>query len=265
MISIVCSGRGHQFVHANALKKGFDLLGINSLIAASSYNIKTKYIACWGWRVGKSFRNAGYEVLVMERGYIGDRFKYTSLGWNGLNGHADFPAYPSDDGERFKLHGGKIKPWKKHGEYILILGQVKGDASLKGNDITEWYYNTARQIKEKYGLPVYFRPHPESERRGGYKGVDGVQNIGGTLDEALSKALFTVAYNSNSCLDSILAGIPCYAGDRGTMAWNLCMENIDEIITPIREPIVYDIAWKQWEISEIENGKALRKIAEHIK
>lgn len=219
-------------------------------------------VACWGWRKGQKLYAKGCDVIVMERGYIGDRFKYTSLGWNGLNNYAKFPDYPDDGGLRFKLHGGVIKPWKKDGDYILILGQVRGDASLKGQDISGWYKDIAEKAKSLYGIPVYFRPHPESVKKGGYSRIDGIKNIEGSLNEAMSGALLTIAYNSNSCLDSILAGVPCYAGDKGTMAWDLCMKSLDELYYPEREEVVHKIAWKQFTIDEIMDGWPLKRLLE---
>ena len=254
-IAIVSQFRSqHQIEHLTALEEGFASIGIKTYRGQSNH-----FSACWGWRTGKSLSG---NVLIMERGYIGDRFKYTSLGWNGLNNYATFPSYPDDGGQRFGEHGGIIKPWKKHGEYILILGQVKGDASLQNKDIGKWYKNIAKQAYEIYGLPVYFRPHPESQRRGGYTHIDGVLNKGGTLEEALEGALFTIAYNSNSCLDSILAGVPCYAGDKGTMAWGLCMEDLGELYYPEREKTVHSIAWNQWTLDEIRSGEPLKRLVE---
>lgn len=244
----------HISVLAEALlQKNIDVVKIVGGNASKNF----KHIACWGWKRGSIARENGHEVLVMERGYIGDRFKYSSLGWNGLNNHATFPAYPDDGGARFREHGGVIKPWKKCGDYILILGQVKGDASLKGQDITGWYCDVAERAKNIYGLPVYFRPHPESRRRGGYCSIDGIENMKGSLQEAMDGALFTIAYNSNSCIDSVLAGVPCYAGDKGTMAWDLCMKDLSEIVTPDREKTVHQIAWTQWTLEEIQSGYPL--------
>lgn len=261
MIKILSSTHAdHQLLHQSAMHIGLKNIGIESEKVFKIYaDIKDIYCT-WGWRKGKSLHDRGNKVLVMERGYVGDRFKYTSLGWNGLNNYASFPDYLDDRGDRFRSHGGIIKPWRKTGRYILILGQVKGDASLKGQDLTSWYFNIANKAKYIYGLPVYFRPHPEGARRGGYGSINGVQNIGGSLDDAIGGALFTIAYNSNSCLDSILAGVPCYAGDKGTMAWDLCMKDIGELYYPEREEKVHKIAWNQFSIDEIMDGWPLRKL-----
>lgn len=260
-ITIVSSSRArHQLEHQQALQEGFLTYSIEAKLEYSIFSADTKYVACWGWHNGKQLRDRGHEVLVMERGYIGDRFKYTSLGWNGLNGHAEFPVHKSDNGERFKDHGGVIKPWKREGNYALILGQVPRDASLQGKNMVPWYENIAFQIKEKYNIPVLFRQHPDLNKRGINQIVGNTEKSTGTLSEALSGALFTVCYNSNSAVDSILAGVPCIVGDEGTMAYQMCGHEVGELIYPDREQWAYDLAWKQWDIEEIKSGKALENI-----
>lgn len=250
----------HQNQQCDAFIAGLESLGIPYTYNRGQFSpVKTKRVAAWGWRMPQLVQK-DHDVLCMEHGYIGDRRKYTSLGWNGLNNYAAFPEYPDDKGERFRQHGGVIKPWKTGGKYILILGQVKGDSSLKGLDIGPWYKKTADCLSNIYKVPVYFRPHPVSEKRKGYNSLDGYENLEGSLEDALSDALMTAAYNSNSCLDSILAGIPCYAGDRGTMAWDLCMKDLTVDPCPKREDVVHRIAWTQWSLEEIASGFPLERL-----
>lgn len=252
----------HQNTHADAINKGFLAHGIKSYMQVGTHSpVKTKQVACWGWRTGKILKDKGHEVLVMERGYIGDRFKYTSLGWNGLNGHAEFPEYECDGGERFKSQGGKIIPWKDGGNFGLILGQVPGDQSLKGMDMMPWYEQKAKEIKERHGINVIFRPHPDLEKKNIKQTVIGCAQPKNTLQEALSASRFAVCYNSNSSVDSVLAGVPCVVGDRGSMAYDVCGKEIGEIIKPAREKWAYSLAFKQWSLDEISSGKALEKIA----
>lgn len=246
---------GYQVAHREAIDAGLRAIGVHDL--------GESVLIIWGWRAGALHRKAGKEVLVLERGYIGDRFKYTSIGWNGLNGYAHFPECHDDGGARFRAHGGKLKPWKEGGDYILILGQVNGDASLQGRNITTWYQQMAAAAKARYGKPVYFRMHPKAAIKG-YKNIAGVPSMAGDLHESIDGALFTIAYNSNACLDSVMAGVPCFAGDRGTMAWDLCAHDMKEIIRPDRECVVHRIAWTQWELSEIASGVALRGVAGHV-
>lgn len=252
----------HQNDHADALASGFDVHGIKYEKILARGNIRNKNVAIWGWRLGKELYLRGHNCLIMERGYIGDRFKYTAMGWNGLNNYATFPKYPDDNGERFRQHNVKIKPWKKNGEYIVIMGQVHNDASLQGNDISQWYSDIAKKAYDIYKKPVFFRPHPDAMRRGGYMYVDGLKNIVGNLDDVLESALFTIAFNSNSCLDSIIAGVPCYAGDKGTMAYDLCMKDLNNLIYPSREKKLHEISYTQWNLNEIAAGTPIKRLIE---
>lgn len=251
----------HQSDALQATEIGLKKWGVNSIILSNSLSLpKTKHVAVWGWRKGLPLRKLGYDVLVWERGYIGNRFLYTSLGWNGLNGYAEFPPCVDDNGKRFKELGVEIKPWRHGGEYALILGQVPGDASLKGMDMIPWYEKIAREITLTHDIPVHFRPHPDVKKRGIIQIVRGTIRSVGTLDEALKDAVFTVCYNSNSSVDSVLNGVPCVIGDRGSMAYDMCSKSINEIIYPDREEWANRLAQKQWTAEEIKSGEALKGI-----
>lgn len=249
----------HQRAHFDAARNGFENLGVK---VTHSMNPQTKAVACWGWRTGKQLRDAGHEVLVFERGYIGDRFNLTSIGWNGLNGHAEFPDYDNDGGERFKLHGGVMQSWRHGGQYALIMGQVPTDASLCGQDLMPWYRECAQIIQDVYRIPVKFRTHPDLTRRGVYQQIRGVEvSRGKTLAEDLKDAAFSLCWNSNASVDSVLAGVPCVVGDRGSMAYSVCSNSLDAVVCPDRDLWATQLAWKQWSLDEIETGKALEKIA----
>lgn len=265
-ITILRRDLAHQSAHAEALGKGMRAHGVEVRMATPAHVIKTKYTACWGWRMGVRLRRAGHEVLVMERGYIGDRFSYTSLGWNGLNGFAMFPDRGVDGGERFAAHGGRLLPWKNDGKCVLILGQVPRDASLRGIDLIPQYEAWAMDAKKRFGLPVFFRPHPDVVKKG------LVQQIAFTersphesLSAALSEAALCITFNSNSGVDAVIAGVPTITFDSGSMAWEVCGHDIGKVIRPDRELWAYKLAYKQWSIDEISSGAALEPLAERIR
>lgn len=260
-ISIVGRNTGHQNDHASALEAGLRSAGIDTRRYFSSNGVRTNKVACWGWRTGSQLRAAGSDVLVMERGYLGDRFKWTSLGWNGLNGWATFPPAPDDGGERFQSnHGHLLKPWREGGgEYALLIGQVVGDASLRGKNLKPWYAQTAQRAAKRFGLPVLFRAHPDSHRRGGLFGVPGTTMQHGSLAEALARAAVVICYNSNTAVDAVLAGVPTVCVDRGSMAFEMCSHDIDAaLVRPDRERWAAQLAWRQWTLDEIRSAAFLR-------
>ena len=200
-------------------------------------------------------RAAGKHYLVLERGYIGDienRRRWTSIGWDGLNGRADFCN--ADAGpERWEQHfASYMRPWKDGGDYALLMGQERGDASLAGVDIEGWYAKTAQALSG-LGWTVMFRPHPNDPTRA----PDGSYALLGSLEGALSGAAFVVTWNSNSGVDAALAGVPVVAMDRGSMAWDVAAHDLDHIgFKSARLIWSHRLAYCQWNDTEMADGTA---------
>ena len=80
----------HQVTHGDAVRAGLERHGIEVEFASTNEPRDCDFAVIWGWKQ-HAVIDAGRPVLVMERGYIGDRMAYTSMGWNGLDGRALFP------------------------------------------------------------------------------------------------------------------------------------------------------------------------------
>lgn len=255
-IAIVASRATHHSAHAVAMRAGLARHGIGASIIPANTVTDADVVVCWGWRKGKAYRDEGRDVLVMERGYLGDRFSWTSLGWNGLNGRAAWPE-PQDRGERFALHFEELlRPWKRRDGYALIIGQVLGDAALSDCDILRWYMD-ARSAMRRRGFEVWFRPHPESINKGHHLGPLAHLIIGGSLADALAGAAVVVTWNSNTGVDAALAGVPVITCDDGAMARSVSASGLDgDLVTPDREDWLRRMAWRQWNLDEITSGAA---------
>lgn len=195
----------------------------------------------------------------MERAYLGNRFEWVSLGWNGLNGRATFPDI-DDGGDRFRQHFGELHDQDGEGEYALIAGQVPGDASLRGRDLDAWYADQAGHAAEVYDLPVKFRPHPIAVERKLSKPVPGTQISTDTLADDLARAAVVITYNSNTAVDAVLAGCRTVAADEGSMAYPVTDHCIGAYGTHDRETWAHRMAWKQWLLAEIADGSALEHV-----
>lgn len=219
--------------------------------------LDSDFCVVWGMRKAERCKALGFKgpCLVVERGYIGDRLNvWTSLGWDGLNGHARFNGVWDKD--RFTRNfGSDLMPWRDSVGYALILGQVMGDAALLDVDIRRWYNDAAVSLW-KSGWDIKFRPHPESERKGHERPrISFATESEGTLAEALAGAGIAVAFNSNSLVDAVMAGVPIHAGDRGSMVYELASRDFDPI-RPDREDRLNEIANVQWTMAEICSGAA---------
>lgn len=240
----------HQAEHGRALVEGLKRHGIDPEQAGDNV------VVCWGWRRGKAHRAAGREVLVLERGYLADRFRWSSIAWNGLNGRGEFPEYADDGGARFRSMGLELRPWSG-GEYVLIAGQVPGDAALQGRDLAPWYAAQARRASIEFGLPAKFRPHPLAHRRGPVRPVPGADTIGGDMAAALVRAAVVLTFNSNLGVDAVVAGKMATCDDEGSMIWGFDSR--------ARERWAHRLAWKQWTVDEIRSGAALGAIVEKLR
>lgn len=244
----------HQLEHARAMQMGLGRHGIDAEIELDSLTAEADISICWGWKRGKQLAPRR-PVLVMERGYIGDRMKWTSLGWNGLNGRADFHLPEKVDRRRFDYNFGDLmRPWRiSGGEYVVVMGQVPGDSQLSGLNFNEWAAFVIDKLRGKTAMEIVFRPHPftPDERPG------NARVIWGTLADVLGKAAAVVTYNSNSGVDAVLAGVPTVAVDAGSMAWPVADHELTaEPQIHVRNEWAYRLAWCQWTFGEIADGTA---------
>lgn len=251
----------HQQAWATAMAKGLERHGVQVQRVEDPGQVRgCDFVVCWGWRIGERLRKQGHEVLVLERGYIGDRFTWTSLAWNGLNGRGDFCLPETVDHGRARRHFGHLlKPWRGEGQVVAIMGQVQGDASIQGQNMTVWYREAADAAARAYGLPVVFRPHPVADRR--RLGVPaGLTVERGALAELFDAAHAVVTFNSNSAVDAILAGVPAVATDAGSMALPVAGRTIGDRPTPDRSEWLARLAWCQWRAEELADGSAWERM-----
>lgn len=216
-----------------------------------------RQVAVWGWRRGMQFRQRGHEVLVLERAYIGDRFFWTSVGWNGLNNRARF-YYEDDAGARWREHFAQLmQPWRERDDgYALLIGQVPTDTAVMRIRMDRWLQQTANFLRRS-GEQVLFRPHPNAPNAR----VTGAEISQGTLADDFAGASRVVTFNSNAGVESVLAGIPTYAEDAGSMAYDMATHQLLESpIRPDRTQWAHRMAWTQWQPEELKSGAVWARI-----
>jgi hypothetical protein len=199
----------------------------------------------------------GKRYIILERGFVGGRDKYTHVGYDGLNGRANFmnKNSPPDRWEKLDI---ELKDWDTSGTHVLVVGQIPDDASTAHVDINDWAY----KIQQKLGgmnVPYLFRPHP-GHNAGLYSSSNGII-------QAVRDARCVVTFNSNAGVDSILEGTPVVTFDAGSMVRKISSHNVFGAInfaTPPREKVqqwANDIAYAQWTGDEMSSGETW----EHIK
>jgi hypothetical protein len=216
-------------------------------------------VCCWGWRHGSRLWARGHRrVLVLERGYVGDRMLWTSVGWNGLNGRAKF-AQVDDGGSRWERHFGELmQPWRERTDgYALIMGQVPSDCSVRDIYFPTWIRSVVNELRTAYpNRLIKFRPHPMAPNI-----RCDVRCTLGSLAADLSGADLVVTFNSNSGVDAVLAGVPTVAADAGSMAYPVTSHSVAApVVRPDRTAWAHAIAWAQWLPTELESGESWARL-----
>lgn len=266
-IGIYIGPMAHHRRWCTAFNDGLKRHNINAVVVEDSRLVDCDLAVFWAHRrqdVIDHQKRAGKDYLVLEHGYVGERLhQWTSAGLNGLNGRAAFPV-AQDGGRRWRKHfDGMIKPWKKGGDHVLLIGQVAGDASIAHVDINKWYVDTI-DVLQAAGKTVIFRPHPVSIGIGQLVIPKGVAVAIEPLDRALSKAEYIVTFSSNTGVVSMLQGVPVVACDEGSMVWELAGKDPASFPgTPAREAWAYDMAYKQWTEEEFKTGKVWETFRQH--
>jgi len=202
----------------------------------------------------------GRPYILLEKGFV-KRDEYFHVGWNGHNNYADFRNADSPS-DRWEKLGVPLQPWRSHGRVILLCGQVPWDSTVEHTDHVRWLTETYKRLVHLSDTPVMFRAHPKSPPRSEFF-IPGSGDTF-TLDEDLERARSVVAYNSTVATDAIIAGVPAFVQNDGSMAWPVANRDILQIDVPVRPPReqwAANLAYAQWTLAEMESGECW----EHLK
>jgi hypothetical protein len=256
--AIIVAYRPHHNVQGGMFCDGLRRRGWTADVSTSPQ--PCDLLVLWGVKDRQHIRaqhGEGGEVCILERGYLGDRMRNTSVSFGGgLNGRGCFSTPWEPDLSRFHALGLELNPWvsRPFGPAV-IMGQVPGDQSLRNIDFEDWARRTAADLVA-LGYPVRFRQHPGAmSSRVAVRASYGARSIDGTLQEVLAQARLVVTWNSNSGVDAVLAGVPTVAMDAGSMVRTVAAHDIQET-TPDRTAWAARLSWCQFTDAELSSGFA---------
>lgn len=214
-------------------------------------------------QIWNHYRNQNKPVIVVEVGGI-KRGTTWKVGLNGINRNAYFGTGSMDDLRSRKL-GLELKPWRQDGEYILICGQHDKSLQWQGMpSMSKWVMNTIEQLQMHYDYPIVFRPHPrcklpDIERQ--YKNVyrqepKPIANTYDDFDMNFGNVKYTVSWNSNPGIHSIINGVPAHAGPH-SLAFDVACPHllmVDNPHMPNRQQWLNNYAHTEWTVDEIAQG-----------
>lgn len=230
--------------HRVRMKEGFDPVDCD---LAVFWSIHPRTMA-----IRENQKRNGNRFIVMERGFIGDRTKWASVGYDDIAGYADF-CNENSPSDRWDKKTFDVEDWNPGSEYILLIGQVPTDSSLRGLDWYKWHGETVRELQRIQKLPVRLRPHPIMDR-----------NYKRSLAEDLESAACIVTYCSTTGVQAIEAGKPVIALSEGAMCYPVSGHSLEDVLkppTPDRDQWLYDLMYAQWHKRELSTGRCW----EHLK
>ncbi|MCD4511773.1 hypothetical protein LQT97_11035 [Brucella pseudogrignonensis] len=244
---------------SDALRQGMQSTGIQTLVGPKWRPSYADIAIVWSWkqpRIIEDAQQANRLLIVMERGFLQPRFEWVSLALNGFNDRGYFPP-GNDNGERWRRHfSHHLRPWQERKGYVLLIGQVPGDASLNGTNIISWAQSRTDMLR-RAGHKVVYRPHPQADTAT----PDGAACSRRDLKSDLSGATFVVTYSSTTAVEAILEGVPACVEDAGSVAYPMASHHIDEPLRrPDRTQWCHDLAWRQWTLEELRDGSAWRHL-----
>ena len=239
------AGRDHQVAAMRACARGFIRHGIHcDTRQTGTEPAHADIVVTWNDRV-----TFDVPQLVLEAGYINgqsgdyvrDRLRFVSSGWNGLHGRAD-PVPFDCPPDRWKKVKAPMKRWRTDGEYALVCDQHPGDKCAPPS--REWWHAVADHYDGQ--CDVVYRPHPLL-----------ANPTMRPLKEALQGARSCFTWNSTAAIEAVLAGVPTWSFDRGSMAWDVTAHDVnDEPALVDRRQWAYNLAYRQWTHAEFEAGDA---------
>jgi hypothetical protein len=214
-------------------------------------------------------------TIVLEVGGI-NRGTTWKVGLNGINRDAYFGPCGNND-DRHRLLGLSLKPWRTHGEYILICGQHDKSLQWQGmSSMSNWFMQTYREIRKHTSRPIIFRPHPRCQLPHIELGLKNVYRqqpgkISGSYDDydmGFNDVWATVSYSSNPGIHSIINGIPAFVGT-SSLAYDVgndidFIHDIEKPLTPDRQQWLNDYAHTEWTVQEISQGIPLNLLTDKL-
>jgi len=232
-------------------------------------------------------KNAGC-VIYIETPLLGrvinDKNSYSQyrVGVNGfLNGQGRFYLEEQLSPGRLEvLHQSgdcpKFTGWKdhQHGDILLLL-QLPGDSSLRGQKMSEWLIDTLDEIRARTDRGIIVRAHPAMGLKGrqeffseigsiffrNYKRITWSNGVDRKLAQDLKDSGVCVSYTSGSSIDAVLAGVPVIAMDEGNFAYPISSHTLEDIDHPlmVNPAVVKDwmirLANSQWSTKEMMSGQ----------
>jgi len=206
----------------------------------------------------------------------------------GLNGFMNKDAHwgfeDNQTAQRFEELNLEYNGFRRRGQKIVIALQLAGDASLRHNDINDWVFDTAVELRRFSERPIEIRVHPAISDKGmtnhndlfkrlAFAGLKDVKVVDGSkiaFEYQMQDAHSVITYSSGIAIDALLYGVPVMTIDEGGFAYDITehkLINIENMHIPHEDEVIqlfYNLAWCQWTPAEMQDGTCINRLLPYI-
>ena len=163
-----------------------------------------------------------------------------------------------------------IKPYKKHGDYILVTCQRDMGWSMDGLSVINWLHVLLQDVKRFTDRKILVRFHPGDKKVS--KHVQQLRAIGhkveissptSTLLKDLHDAYAVISYNSSPAVVAAIEGVPIFVLDpKRSQSAEVANRHLKDIENPElnfdREAWLRRLAMMHWRLDELRSGECWR-------
>ena len=199
---------------------------------------------------------------------------YYQVGYDGLKRNAQYYNKDSPP-DRWQKLNRSLRKQKQNGS-VLMIGQPITGASVEHSNILEWYRRTANELRGEF---VVFRPHPsvmknkrirEQEKRWLFGTVfkdskNWCYRFRSDIESEFEEARIIAVFSSNASVEASVDGLSVYGCDPICMAWPIRSKKSDGFAIPDRTQWACDLAYAQWNCSEMRSGECWSHLRPHYR
>jgi len=214
------------------------------------------------------------KIIVLEVGGLKRGITW-KVGINGINRDADFGKM-GNDSKRAEILGLQCKPWRKNNKGPIVIA-CQHSASQQWREQKRpatWVFETIDEIRKYTDKNIIIRPHPRCR-------IDGIQyefknislqypiKIPGSYDDydfAVQDAYAVINWSSTPATHAVLEGIPVFVGP-SSLAYDVGNKDLSKINNPDmpnRQQWLNDLAYTEWTVQEISEGKPLLRLTSSL-
>jgi hypothetical protein len=195
----------------------------------------------------REYEKCGAQVLIAENAWLGPDEKFEHWFALCLNHHNGCGKWYEGLEKRWPKLGVTLKPWRKHGQHILVLPQ-RGIGERGVAMPRDWTAKVTRRLRKYTDRPIRVRSHPGKRPHP-------------PLEPDLENCHAVVTWGSGAAIKALVMGIPVIyemvdwiGGDAATFG----ISNIEKPYLDDRERMFESLAWAQWTGEEIASGEPFR-------